>query len=680
VNPNGATNFTYTLTSTPCGAVTSSTAVTVYPLPTATITSPTPICATSSTILTFSTASTTAGLTTYKIISDYPTANSIVYASSTTAPVSPLTVSSAFVNPSGITNYTYTVTTVPCSPVTASTAVTVYPVPTATISSPTPICATSSTILTLSTTNTTSGVTTYKITSDYPSANTIVYNTSTTSPVSPFTVASTFVNPNGNTNYTFTVRSAPCANITASTIVNVVPSTAGGVLSAGAIVCEGSTNNTTFTLTGHVGAIQKWQQSNNDGLTWTDITNTSVAYTAINITASTLFRVMVKSGAVCNSVYSLTSGVFVNTNPVANFTNSTVCFNLPPTVFTNTTIPGTTLTPSQQIAYNIPGAVTIATTYSWDFGDGGSASNTSTLQNPTHTFSASGSFNVGLTATTNTIIGALSSFCSHNTLISVVVLSKPSPPVFATTNPSSICYKQQGVNFKVDTVTGMKYLWSSTNTAIKFYAKHSPNTLIDFPATGSPFDIYITAINLGNCRDSSKVTLSAAGTIPDPPQLMLTNNNKTLVCLDNTQASYQWGYDDGNTFIATDIAGATLQDYTATGGFDFANKNYYVKLISGGCAYKVYYNTPTGIQQNNGTWKIKLQPNPNSGAFILTLDGNIIPGYSCITDILGKQVSILNLHAGSNNIDVHDLSVGIYYLQVMNNLGNHQSLKFIINK
>ncbi len=282
---------------------------------------------------------------------------------------------------------------------------------------------------------------------------------------------------------------------------------------------------------------------------------------------------------------------------------------------------------------------------------------------------------VTLTLTTDDPIGPCSAVAGF-----VVLTINPLPlkPVFSTTNPSSICYNQQGVNFGVTSVPNVNYLWSSTNTNLRFYGKRTSNCLIDFPANGT-FSIYVTAINpITGCRDSSLLSLSTAGTIPALPKIIATNSNKTLVCLDNKQPTFQWGYDD-NTYLGVDVLGATLQDFTPVGGIITTN-NYYVKLSSGGCTYKVYYIAPLSIQPTKFQSKISLQPNPNAGFFNLKLDGDALPEEAYITDILGKKLMQLTLHSGNQTIQVQSLPNGIYYLHLLNSSGDSPSLKFIINK
>ena len=45
------------------------------------------------------------------------------------------------------------------------------------------------------------------------------------------------------------------------------------------------TNSGTLTLVGYTGTILKWQKSINEGVTWSDITNTTASNSYTNITS-----------------------------------------------------------------------------------------------------------------------------------------------------------------------------------------------------------------------------------------------------------------------------------------------------------------------------------------------------------------------------------------------------------
>ncbi|MDD3687987.1 MAG: hypothetical protein PHE56_14655, partial [Bacteroidales bacterium] len=75
----------------------------------------------------------------------------------------------------------------------------------------------------------------------------------------------------------------------------VCPVSIGGVISGDSGVCALS-NTGELNLTAHIGSVQLWQSSNNGGLTWNNISNTSNSLNYNNLSQTLLYRAEVKSG------------------------------------------------------------------------------------------------------------------------------------------------------------------------------------------------------------------------------------------------------------------------------------------------------------------------------------------------------------------------------------------------
>ncbi len=108
-------------------------------------------------------------------------------------------------------------------------------------------------------------------------------------------------------------------------IQNDAPSVGGTVAPAAATVCSGA-NGGTLTLSGETGAVQNWEYSTDGGNTWVNIVNTGTTQNYSNITITTRYRAVVKSG-ICASANSATSIITVNAPSVGGTvaSSATVC-------------------------------------------------------------------------------------------------------------------------------------------------------------------------------------------------------------------------------------------------------------------------------------------------------------------------------------------------------------------
>jgi hypothetical protein len=97
------------------------------------------------------------------------------------------------------------------------------------------------------------------------------------------------------------------------TVTSGTPPVGGGVSSA---THTTTTNSGILTLSGHSGTIVKWQRSTNDGVNWTDITNTSTTHSYSNITTKTLFRAQLQSGT-CGFAFSSNGTVSIITETIS---------------------------------------------------------------------------------------------------------------------------------------------------------------------------------------------------------------------------------------------------------------------------------------------------------------------------------------------------------------------------
>ncbi|WP_369753855.1 gliding motility-associated C-terminal domain-containing protein [Flavobacterium sp. WC2409] len=121
-----------------------------------------------------------------------------------------------------------------------------------------------------------------------------------------------------------------------------------GSVEPSSTVCSGI-NSSLLNVTGITGSstITKWQSSVSPFTTWTDIANTSLTYTATNLTATTKFRALFSNTGLCAGNDITTSEATITVNPSPNAptaSNLTVCSNGSPTQTLTATATGGTIT------------------------------------------------------------------------------------------------------------------------------------------------------------------------------------------------------------------------------------------------------------------------------------------------------------------------------------------------
>jgi hypothetical protein len=120
------------------------------------------------------------------------------------------------------------------------------------------------------------------------------------------------ISSSGTYYYRVEVQTPSCGSAVMSssktiTVTSGTPPVGGSVSSN---THSSTTNSGTLTLSGHSGTIVKWQRSTNDGITWTDIANTTTSHSYTNVAVKTLFRAQLTSGT-CGFAYSSSGTVTI---------------------------------------------------------------------------------------------------------------------------------------------------------------------------------------------------------------------------------------------------------------------------------------------------------------------------------------------------------------------------------
>ena len=140
-----------------------------------------------------------------------------------------------------------------------------------------------------------------------------------------------------------------CESTSAAVFVSIALVDDPGTVGGGQTVCTDASNSTALTLSGTKSTVRKWQYSVSPFSTWTDITNTTSAYTATGLTQTTQFRAAVQNG-ICDVAYSVAATVTVVADPA---------ISVQPTASTSECIGGTA-----QLSVTATGG-TPSFTYQW---------------------------------------------------------------------------------------------------------------------------------------------------------------------------------------------------------------------------------------------------------------------------------------------------------------------------
>lgn len=254
--------------------------------------------------------------------------------------------------------------------------------------------------------------------------------------------------------------------------------------------CFGQPTHFTDQSTANTGTITSWLWNFGDGST---STQQNPLHTYLSEGVYQVSLTVTNSGS---CVWDSIAQVSVNPQPVAAFSFSNNC--------TNSLMQFTDMsTPSGFIQ-----------SWLWEFGDGG----TSTLQNPTHTYSTAGTFTVILTVTDN-------SGCSNVTSLPVILHAQP---VSAYRYISRFCPAGE-VSF-IDS----SYAVNATLTAWYWQFEPgaystTPNPAHTFPGSNAIYPVTLTVTDNHGCRDT------VIHDVFVKPSFSFTITNDTVCSGDTTQ-------------------------------------------------------------------------------------------------------------------------------------------------
>jgi gliding motility-associated-like protein len=243
-------------------------------------------------------------------------------------------------------------------------------------------------------------------------------------------------------------------------------------------------------------------------------------------------------------VDSITQNVFIEPPPLASYTYTQSCGFLLAN-FTNT---------------SIAAAPATITGTSWDFGDPASAgNNTSTLPNPSHTFSGLGTYIVTLIATS-------SGGCVDTTTQVVTVY----PQAAASFTAVDVC-PNSPMQFTNTSTNSLVYEWDFGDTNPNDTSSLA-NPTYTYTASGS-YQVLLIG-NPGSCADSTIVTVNVFPgpqiAFTAPPACLNTNTSFTDLTTvgAGTITSWSWNFGDGSTTADTSNIQNPTYMYPTSGTFN----------------------------------------------------------------------------------------------------------------
>ncbi len=295
-------------------------------------------------------------------------------------------------------------------------------------------------------------------------------------------------------------------------------------------------------------------------------------------------------GAVCEFTYVPANGLFANFN--ADVTNGVS----PQTVnFTDN-------------SYSSDPAGILA--WAWDF-DGDSVVD-STLQNPTHVYSACGTYNVSLT-----VVDA-SHPAATETKVGYITIDGLNPDFTASVSGG---FSPVNVQF-TDTTTGpvLAWLWDLDGDTVTDSNLQHPTWVYTTPGT---YSVSLTVINGCNNLTVTKtnlITVLAQGAVPAPPEVLQYQFNEvrgTTVAntastpaapAQGTMSTATWQSDSGRPLFKGNEAGFGCLGYRATGAGAVATG--WPTSVTGSCSVSFWLRkdpaavaSPFGYAFSNGTFR-----------------------------------------------------------------------------
>ncbi len=473
---------------------------------------------------------------------------------------------------------------------------------------------------------------------------------------------STYVATNLTTTtyYRAIVKSGECDSaISAVRVITVNPISDGGILGSDT-VCTG-TNATTLRLTNYVGSIVKWESStvSNFSSNVTTITNTTDSLLITNLSTTTYYRVIVKSG-VCSADTSSIAHILVNATPLGGTLSGgghfcpTVAF---PVLFLTGQV-GTILRWERSTVSNFSSNITVINFTSTNY-------STTILTPSTFYYRA--------------VIGNGVCPIVYSTIDTITI---DSTSVGGTISGStSVCSTTNSTTLTLTGYTGAIVKWqSSTSATFSNAVTDIVNTTISYTAINVTVTTYYRAVlKSGTCAsvNSSMASIqllapSVGGTISGPLGFCKLVNSSTLTLSSHVGTIIEWQSSTTSNFSSNITSIPSSANLTSLTISNLSTTTYYRVLIQNGTCASVFSSiktlsalTPFPVAGSItgpsslcvGTNNATLTLTGNSGSIIKWQSSSVVNFSSGVTDIVNT----------TNILNIVNLSSAMYYRAIVFN-------------
>jgi len=260
---------------------------------------------------------------------------------------------------------------------------------------------------------------------------------------------------------------------------------------------------------------------------------------------------------------------------------------------------------------------------------------------------------------------------------------EPPVPVTAisTKSPSSVCSNTLYQNFGTATPppSGVTYTWGAINASVFAQGTNNQYILVNFYDAGNALITLTANVPGTSCNSIDSFAVNVGSSVSAASSI--TYFNSQFIYLDNTDSTYQWGYDNIASLDSTLVPNATFQSYTDSTP-DFAANYYWVITTKDGCMEKTYYNSPLAVTnvQNANQGNIKAYPNPSSNVVNVEINGLAsAPATVTLSDMLGRTLKSVTGSQQTMQFTVSDLPSGCYLFTCYKNNLKVATTRFIKN-